>query len=156
MTNLWFFLVVRQLLQSTFFPLPMNTFRVASLNINGGRDQQNLVSNTIPRKKLDVCFLQETHTDRDNEVYRGAVVDRLLQTVPWHQPICRFSHALLPKPGAESYHFPRDRPMQNVGGQSRGPRLQLLSGEHLCSQPGLRQIGPVPETLLFCAAMWTG
>ena len=44
----------------------MSTLRVASLNINGGRDQQKrlLVSNNVSQKKLDVLFLQETLTER--------------------------------------------------------------------------------------------
>ena len=51
----------------------MSTFRVASLNMNGRRDHQKrlLVSNIVSQKKLDVLFLQETHTDRTNEVDWG-------------------------------------------------------------------------------------
>ena len=91
MTIIWFFLVVTKLFQSTFFSLPMNTLRVASLNINGGRDQQKrlLVSNTMPRKKLGVLFLQETHTDRDNEVDWGL----------WWTGCYRLSHGTNPSAG---------------------------------------------------------
>ena len=80
-----FFSVVTQLFQSPFIPLLLNTLRLALLNINGGRGQQKrlLVSKTVSRKKLDVLFLQETHTDRDNEVDWGL----------WWRGYYRLSHS---------------------------------------------------------------
>ena len=47
--------------------------RVASLNMNGGRDAQKraLVTEVIQQKKLDVVFLQETHSDSRNETDWG-------------------------------------------------------------------------------------
>lgn len=46
---------------------------MASLNINGGRDAQKraLVAEVIQQKRLDIVFLQETHSDVMNEIDRG-------------------------------------------------------------------------------------
>ena len=43
----------------------MQALKVASLNINGGRSAQKraLISEIVKRKKIDVVFLQETHSD---------------------------------------------------------------------------------------------
>lgn len=43
---------------------------MGSLNINGGRDRGKLgmVSEFIKIKKVNVSFLQETHTNKDNEI----------------------------------------------------------------------------------------
>lgn len=51
----------------------MEVLRVGSLNINGGRDEckRALVSETIEQKKLNVIFLQETHSDIANEFEWG-------------------------------------------------------------------------------------
>lgn len=51
----------------------MQCFRVGSLNINGGRDRQKraLVLEVCQQKRLDVVFLQETHSDADDEVNWG-------------------------------------------------------------------------------------
>ena len=54
------------------FPLlvmVMEQLRIGSLNINGGRDRTKraMVSESFKQKKLDVLFLQETHSDSDNE-----------------------------------------------------------------------------------------
>jgi len=47
----------------------MGLLRVGSLNINGGRDRTKLamVSEFLRINCVDVVFLQETHTDIDNE-----------------------------------------------------------------------------------------
>lgn len=47
----------------------MSKIRVGSLNINGGRDGQKraVISEMISQKSLDVVFLQETHSDTNNE-----------------------------------------------------------------------------------------
>ncbi len=47
----------------------MHKVRVGSLNINGGRDGQRraIVAEMILQKKLDIIFLQETHSDSNNE-----------------------------------------------------------------------------------------
>ncbi len=46
---------------------------MGSLNINGGRDKNKLaqISELLRIDKVNVCFLQETHTDNDNEVEWG-------------------------------------------------------------------------------------
>lgn len=51
----------------------MEVLRVGSLNINGGRDgcKRALVFETIEQKKLNVIFLQETHSDIANELEWG-------------------------------------------------------------------------------------
>ena len=48
----------------------MEVLRVGSFNINGGRDRlkRALISDTIQQKRLHVTFLQETHSEVDNEV----------------------------------------------------------------------------------------
>lgn len=48
----------------------METLRVGSLNVNGMRDKSkaDTVIEFIKLKKLDVIFLQETHSDVNNEV----------------------------------------------------------------------------------------
>ncbi len=48
----------------------MEALRIGSLNINGGRDsvKRAIVYETIEQKKLDIVFLQETHSDLMNEV----------------------------------------------------------------------------------------
>ena len=65
------------------FPLPvyiisvsqssMYKVRVGSLNINGGRDRQKraVISEMVQQKRLDIVFLQETHSDKDNEIDGG-------------------------------------------------------------------------------------
>nr|BAC82603.1 pol-like protein [Takifugu rubripes] len=47
----------------------MHTFRVGTLNINGARDERKraLVFDTTKIKRVDVMFLQETHSNRNNE-----------------------------------------------------------------------------------------
>lgn len=47
----------------------METLRIGSLNINGGRDSSKraLVNEIIEQKKLNIVFLQETHPDIVNE-----------------------------------------------------------------------------------------
>lgn len=51
----------------------MQLFSLGTLNINGGRDRQKraLVYKIIEQNRLDVAFLQETHSDSDNEVDWG-------------------------------------------------------------------------------------
>ncbi len=46
---------------------------MGSLNINGGRYKNKLaqISELLRIDKVNVCFLQETHTDNDNEVEWG-------------------------------------------------------------------------------------
>jgi len=43
----------------------MEALRIGSLNINGGRDsvKRAVVYETIEEKKLDIVFLQETHSE---------------------------------------------------------------------------------------------
>ena len=65
------------------FPLPvyiislsqssMYKVRVGSLNINGGRDRQKraVISEMVQQKRLDIVFLQETHSDKVNEIDWG-------------------------------------------------------------------------------------
>ena len=61
------------LLLFSLFSLLMQGLRVASLNINGGRDAKKraVLSETIQQKRLDVVFLQETHTDSLSEIDWG-------------------------------------------------------------------------------------
>ena len=51
----------------------MDKLSIGILNINGGRDQNKrlLVSQMVSQKKLDIIFLQETHSDINNEVDWG-------------------------------------------------------------------------------------
>ncbi len=51
------------------FSVCMETLRIGSLNINGGRDSSKraLVKETVEQKKFNVVFLQETHSDVANE-----------------------------------------------------------------------------------------
>ena len=51
----------------------MMVISLGSLNMNGGRDVQKrfLISDLINRKRLNVMFLQETHTDSNNELEWG-------------------------------------------------------------------------------------
>lgn len=48
----------------------MDVLKIGSLNINGGRDKNKvaLVSEFLKTKKINVSFLQETHSDYDNEI----------------------------------------------------------------------------------------
>uniref|UniRef100_A0A3B4TQD0 Reverse transcriptase domain-containing protein n=1 Tax=Seriola dumerili TaxID=41447 RepID=A0A3B4TQD0_SERDU len=49
----------------------MGSIKVGSLNLNGARDQRKRASlfKLISMKKLDVVFLQETHSTEDNEIH---------------------------------------------------------------------------------------
>jgi len=51
-----------------FHNFHMGDFRVASLNVNGAREciKRAQINNTMNQKKLDVLFLQETHSDKTN------------------------------------------------------------------------------------------
>lgn len=50
----------------------MQGLRVASLNMNGGRDaQKRALTEVIKQKRLHVVFLQETHSDSVNEIDWG-------------------------------------------------------------------------------------
>ncbi|KAI4883755.1 hypothetical protein NFI96_007667 [Prochilodus magdalenae] len=62
----------------------MEQLRIGSLNINGGRDRMKraMVSESFKQKKLDVLFLQETHSDSDNEV----------EWMTWWEGECFLSH----------------------------------------------------------------
>lgn len=55
---------------TVLFFFPMHKVRVGSLNINGGRDREKraVISELITREHLDIVFLQETHSDIQNEV----------------------------------------------------------------------------------------
>ena len=68
-----FFLLLPPSLPVFIFLFPMDKIKIGSLNINGGRDQnkRELVSQMISDKKLDIIFLQETHSDINNEVDWG-------------------------------------------------------------------------------------
>ncbi len=48
----------------------MEALKIGSLNINGGRNsvKHAMVYETTEQKKLDIVFLQETHSDLMNEV----------------------------------------------------------------------------------------
>lgn len=56
-----------------FLPLLMETLRVGSLNINGARDagKMSVLGEYVKQKKVQVLFLQETHSDVLNEVDWG-------------------------------------------------------------------------------------
>lgn len=47
----------------------MESFRIGSININGGRDGRKRASlhEYIENKSIDVTFVQETHSDVKNE-----------------------------------------------------------------------------------------
>lgn len=51
-----------------FFSLHMTNIRIASLNVNGARDdvKRMQVYETMKQKQLDVLFLQESHSDEKN------------------------------------------------------------------------------------------
>lgn len=51
----------------------MQNLKIGSLNINGGRDRQKraLISEVATQKRIDVLFLQETHSDLADEVDWG-------------------------------------------------------------------------------------
>ncbi len=51
------------------FSVCMETLRIGSLNINGGRDgsKRALVKEIVEQKKFNIVFLQETHSDVANE-----------------------------------------------------------------------------------------
>ena len=69
-----FFLLVSLWALLLFFSLfYMEVLRVGSLNINGGRDRNKRawVLEVIKQKRLNVVFLQETHSDEENEVDWG-------------------------------------------------------------------------------------
>ncbi len=61
-----FFLFCFQILT---FSVCMETLRIGSLNINGGRDSSKraLVKEIVEQKKFNIVFLQETHSDVANE-----------------------------------------------------------------------------------------
>ncbi|TWW77691.1 Transposon TX1 uncharacterized 149 kDa protein ORF 2 [Takifugu flavidus] len=86
---------------STASPLQasMNKLRVASLNINGGRDPQKraLVADMVAQKKLDILLLQETHSDGDNEVDWGL----------WWRGLSRLSHGTNLSAGVATLFSPR-------------------------------------------------
>lgn len=56
-------------LSPLYFLFSMELLRVGSLNINGGRDGNKLamISELFSIKKINVAFLQETHTSIDND-----------------------------------------------------------------------------------------
>lgn len=62
----------------------MDGLRVASLNMNGGRDRKKraVTKELFQQKKLDVILLQETHSDSDNET----------EWVLWTDVSCVLSH----------------------------------------------------------------
>lgn len=51
----------------------MDNLKIASLNINGGRDRNKraLLVELSKNKNIDVFFIQETHSTNDNEVDWG-------------------------------------------------------------------------------------
>lgn len=63
------FLLVHCLLLLFSLSSAMDGLRVASLNMNGGRDRKKraVTKELFQQKKLDVILLQETHSDSDNE-----------------------------------------------------------------------------------------
>lgn len=58
------------LFPSLLLSYPMESLRVGSININGGRDRTKraVLADYIGRKALDVIFLQETHSDGNNSI----------------------------------------------------------------------------------------
>ena len=64
--------------------LLMRSLKIGSLNINGGRDQHKraLISEVTAQKRVDVLFLQETHTVSQDEVDWGL----------WWEGSCYLSH----------------------------------------------------------------
>lgn len=56
-----------------FFLLLMEILRVGSINVNGMRDGRkiSLLSEIIRLKDLSVVFLQETHSNQNNEADWG-------------------------------------------------------------------------------------
>ncbi len=70
--NLSFFFVNYLFLLGTvsfFIHLFMSNLRLGSLNINGARDYRKraMLFDLIKKKNIDVMFVQETHTDVQNE-----------------------------------------------------------------------------------------
>ena len=51
----------------------LDKLRITSLNINGGREGSRtaILAEFVKHKNVDVLLLQETHSDRDNEVEWG-------------------------------------------------------------------------------------
>ncbi len=74
---MWHVLLSFFLYLSLFLFFSMGSLRVGSLNINGGRDRQKreLVKEIVHINKLDVIFLQETHSTIKDEVDWGLFWD---------------------------------------------------------------------------------
>lgn len=53
--------------------ISMQSLKIGSLNINGGRDRHKraLISEVVTQKKIDVLFLQETHTIQTDDTEWG-------------------------------------------------------------------------------------
>ncbi len=51
----------------------MGHMRIGSFNINGVRDQNKraILSEFMKMRKIDIVMLQETHSDRSNEIEWG-------------------------------------------------------------------------------------
>ncbi len=62
----------------------MRSLTIGSLNINGGRDRHKrvLISEVSTQKRIDVMFLQETHTNPTDKIDWGL----------WREGLCAFSH----------------------------------------------------------------
>lgn len=77
MYHLVFFFIHCSLLLSSFLSLffnpHMQSSTIGSINIHGGRDKHKraLVSEIVSQNKIDVLFLQETHSDQADEVDWG-------------------------------------------------------------------------------------
>lgn len=72
--NLCVVFLLTLLFLSTFLSyLIMDVLRVGSLNVNGIRDKNKwlLLKESIELKEMNVMFLQETHSDINNEVDWG-------------------------------------------------------------------------------------
>ncbi len=66
----YLFLFVLSSLSFLFLSFFMESFKIGSININGGRDVRKRMSlnEYIQNKSIDVTFVQETHSDVKNEV----------------------------------------------------------------------------------------
>ena len=72
------------ILSVSFSLTSMGSLKIGSLNINGGRDRQKraLISEVATQKRVDVLFLQETHTNPADQTDWGL----------WWDGSCTFSH----------------------------------------------------------------
>lgn len=67
--NIFYTLVVCVFALAVVFFFPMGDLKIGSLNINGARSDVKRASffKLVELKKLDIVFVQETHSDEENE-----------------------------------------------------------------------------------------